>query len=122
MMRYLRIFADETGESHLADVEVTFSDTAQAPPAPAVDVTKPVDATRHVLMRVPAGWVGDLHRAPRRQLMVMLSGNITVQASSGPTRELAAGDLLLLEDTVGKGHQTTNTGNGDAFVLAVHLA
>jgi quercetin dioxygenase-like cupin family protein len=54
--------------------------------------------------------------------MVMLSGNITVQASSGPTRELAAGDLLLLEDTVGKGHQTTNTGNGDAFVLTVHLA
>ncbi len=121
-MKYARIYTDRSGESRLEDVEVEFSGTAQSPPAPPVDVADPVDATRHVMMRVPEGWAGDMHRAPRRQFMVMLSGEITVQASTGTTQRFAAGDLLLLEDTEGKGHRTTNTGPDAAFVMMVHLA
>ena len=121
-MQYARIFSDQSGESRLEDVEIEFNGTAQTPPAPPVDVAEPVNVTRHVMMRIPAGWVGDLHRAPRRQLLVMLSGDLTVEASTGATRHLVAGDLLLLEDTEGKGHQTTNSGPVAAFVMMVHLA
>ena len=121
-MQYARIYADQSGESRLEEVEVNFSGTAQTPPAPPVDVAEPVNVTRHVIMRIPAGWAGDLHRVPRRQLMVMLSGDITVQASTGATRRFVAGDLLLLEDTEGKGHRTTNSGSGAAYVMMVHLA
>ena len=86
-----------------------------------VDVAAPVDVTKHVMMRVPIGWKGDLHRAPRRQLLVMLSGEISVEASSGPSLDLEPGDLLLLEDTVGEGHRTANTGGEPAFIMMVHL-
>jgi hypothetical protein len=52
----------------------------------------------------------------------MLSGDLTVEASTGASRQLVAGDLLLLEDTEGKGHRTTNSGPEAAFVMMVHLA
>ena len=121
-MKYARVYADDCGESRLEDVEVEFKGTAQTPPAPPVDVADPVVAVRHVMMRVPAGWVGEMHRAPRRQLMVMLSGELMVQASTGTIQRFVAGDLLLLEDTEGRGHRTTNTGADAAFVIMIHLA
>ncbi len=120
-MKYWRIDADDSGESRLAVVDTDFSGTAHTPPAPPVDVAAPVEVTKHVMMRVPMGWKGDLHRAPRRQLLVMLSGGISVEASSGPSLDLGPGDLLLLEDTVGKGHRTENTGDEPAFLMMVHL-
>ena len=50
-----------------------------------------------------AGW----HNAPRRQWVVMLAGSsITITCGDGSSRTLAAGDVLLAEDTTGQGHKT----------------
>lgn len=120
-MKYRRLYASEDGESHVEDIEATYSSIVYAPPAPALDVSEPVDATRHVMMRFPVGWTSELHPTPRRQLFVVLSGVLEGETSGGTVMTFKAGDVLLMEDTTGKGHTVKTIGGEDALALMVHL-
>jgi uncharacterized cupin superfamily protein len=42
--------------------------------------------------------------------MVLLSGTVEVETSDGNVQRFKPGDILLLEDTWGKGHRLRNTG------------
>ena len=44
------------------------------------------------------------HTAPVRQLVVTLSGTLDFETRAGEHFQLAPGDILLAEDTVGGGH------------------
>jgi hypothetical protein len=46
----------------------------------------------------------DYHVAPRRQFVVNLTGSVSLESSTGETRVLGPGEVLLAEDTTGKGH------------------
>jgi len=48
----------------------------------------------------------DFHHAPQRQFIIMLDGEIEIETSRGEKRRFRAGDILLAEDTTGKGHRT----------------
>lgn len=120
-MKYLRLYADEDGESHVEEIEAEFSPLAYAPPAPDLDVSTPVDATRYVTVRFPAGWDSGLHPTPRRQLFVVLSGVLEGKTSGGAIMTLRAGDELLMEDTTGRGHTAKTLGGEDVLALMVHL-
>jgi quercetin dioxygenase-like cupin family protein len=120
-MKYLRLYASQDGESHVEEIEAEFSALAYAPPAPALDVSAPVDATRYVTVRFPAGWDSGLHPTPRRQLFVVLSGVLEGETSGGAVMTLKAGDVLLMEDTNGKGHTAKTIGGEDVLALMVHL-
>lgn len=120
---YVRLFADERGESHFEEVEVDLEPVAFAPPAPPLHVATLFSATRCGLVCAPPDWGGQVpHPAPRRQLFCTLRGEYEVTASDGTTRRFPPGSLLLLEDTTGKGHATRITGEEDALVVAVSLA
>ena len=116
-----RIWADEDGETHLADIELDFRPTDFVPPAPPVMLTTPQPATGYAFEQVPPGWHGDWHPAPGRVLAVYLAGTGTIRASDGDTRPLAAGTILLAEDTTGEGHITTVTGPEEMLVVIVNL-
>ena len=120
-MKYLRLCADEAGESHVEEVEATLSPTAYAPPAPPFEVSQPVAAARYVMVRFPAGWRSDLHPSPHRQLFVVLSGELEGGVSDGSTVTLGAGDALLMEDTTGKGHTAKVNGRSDVLGVIIHL-
>lgn len=120
-MKYLHLFADDDGESHVGEMVATYTPTEYAPPAPAIDVADPVDATRHLMIRFPAGWDSDLHPSPRRQLFVVLSGEIEGRASDGAIIAMKAGDAMLMEDTTGKGHSARAMGGKEVLALLVHL-
>ncbi len=120
-MKCLRVYADRDGESHIEESEIELTPMLYAPPAPSFDVSEPVETTRYVMVRFPAGWDGELHRSPRRQLFVVLSGELEGGASDGSTVTLSAGDVLLMEDTTGKGHTAAVKGGDDVFALMVHL-
>ena len=120
-MKCFRLYADEDGESHFERTEIELTPKQYAPPAPSFDVSEPVETTRYVMVRFPAGWNSELHRAPRRQLFIVLSGELEGAASDGATITLTAGDALLMEDTTGKGHGATVKGEDDVFALMVHL-
>ncbi len=48
--------------------------------------------------------------APERQYVIMLRGEVEIEASDGTVRRLGAGDILLAEDTTGKGHCSRSVG------------
>jgi len=110
------------GESHIDVSEVQFGSVNYAPPAPPLDLTDPVAAERYIFVRFAAGWDSPLHPSPRRQLFVMLSGVIEGGASDGQTMRLGPGDVLLMEDTSGKGHTAKVIGDSDVHAMFVHLA
>ena len=52
----------------------------------------------------------DWHNAPERQYVIMLQGEVEIETSDGTMRRLGAGDILLAEDTTGKGHRSRSVG------------
>lgn len=120
---YVRLFADEQGESHFAEVEVELGPVDFAPPAPPLHVAALFPTTGCGFVCGPVDWDGQVpHPSPRRQLFCNLRGEYEVTASDGTTRRFLAGSLLLLEDTTGKGHSTRITSDDDALLVAVALA
>ncbi len=120
-MKYLRLYAGEDGESRVEEMSAEFDMANYAPPAPAFGVSDPTDAKRFIMVHFPAGWDSDLHPAPRRQLFVMLSGQFQGQASDGTVMDLRPGDVILMEDTTGKGHSARTLGGSEVHALMVHL-
>jgi hypothetical protein len=46
----------------------------------------------------------DWHPAPRRQYIINLDAGVRITASDGESRVIGIGDVILVEDTTGKGH------------------
>ena len=63
-MNYLRMFADEQGESHFENAELSSNDLPSIPEAPSVYVSPGLPVENLVFMRVPTGWSDDGHTAP----------------------------------------------------------
>lgn len=119
--RYTRVYADKDGESHFEDVEVILNSTDYAPPALPLNVSAAVDARRFVFVGGASGWVGDWHPSPKRQFVFILSGVFEVRVSDGEVRCFRPGGVVLLEDTVGRGHFSRVTSEEPALTAMVHL-
>ena len=96
-----RIYADRDGESRFEEIDVPRLDAGFGFISDALDV----DAL--YLRETPGGERQEWHVAPSRQWVVLLSGAVEVEVSSGEVRRFDSGDVLLAEDTTGKGHRTT---------------
>lgn len=116
----IRLFADENGESHLEEIEFGMSPVQYAPPAPPLELSEPMEATRFSWLRFPKDWHDAAHPSPRRQIFVLTSGEVEVWTSLGDKRTLKSGDRLLMEDTTGKGHGARPL-NGEAFGVMIAL-
>jgi quercetin dioxygenase-like cupin family protein len=121
-VKYVRLYSDEGGDSHFEDVGVRFESVDYAPPAPPLDLSSSTPASQFLFARAPSGWHGDWHPTPRRQFFCCLAGEIEVTASDGETRLFLPGDVLLLEDTTGKGHKSKVTSEEDLIFAVVQLA
>ena len=124
-MMYVRLFAGPDGESHFEDVGVDLAPVSEyARGVPQGFLSSPWLSTSLTFLSGPPGWVGDWHPAPRRQFMVKLRGTTELIASDGERRELGPGAVLLLEDTVGRGHHSRILGPDDDqwFVAALAAA
>jgi hypothetical protein len=120
-LRYHRFYSDASGESHQDEVEVKQSLSSAAPPAPPLLVSTFNPASQWGFFSAPLGWFGDWHPAPARQFMVLLTGELEAMTSDGSVLCMRSGDLLLLEDTWGKGHKSRNTGNGTCHFFVTRL-
>lgn len=119
---YVRVYSDAGGESHFEDAELPFLLVDFAPPAPPVSVSEAMAADTLTVISSPAGWHGDWHPAPRRQLMFVLVGELEVRVSDGAVRRFTAGDMLLVEDTSGTGHVSTVVGDVRCYMANVPLS
>lgn len=120
-MKYTRVYADAEGESHLEDVAVEFKPTDFAPPAPTLNLSPFLPATRFGFLHASPGWAGDWHPAPKRQIIFYLVGEVEGEVSAGEVRRFGPGDVVLLEDTVGKGHRSHVVGNQEVIMAVVQL-
>jgi hypothetical protein len=98
-MRIHNLYADDSGESHFRDVEVEW-----AQEGPGGRLSKRHAATGVIFRQTAGDYDLDWHPAPRRQYIVNLDAGVQITASDGETRTIGAGEVLLVEDTSGKGH------------------
>src|SRR6185503_7495150 len=116
---YTRLFADSEGESHFEDIIVELALAEFAPTAPPMGVSGSMTATESAFIGGPAGWIGDWHVSSARNLFVVLSGEWEIEASDGNVRRFSSPDVLLAEDTTGKGHRSRVISAVDSLALVV---
>jgi len=119
-INYLRIFSDSDGCSHFdsSDIELKMSD--YAPPAIPLNTSPAESAKAMVFLELPIGWFGDWHPTPVRQWLFLLTGECEFEAGDGERCRRKAGGVLMLDDTVGKGHRTRVIGERPVRIAAVH--
>ena len=120
-VKYVRVYADDDGESHMEDVGIAFTSVDFAPPAPPIDVSAFAPATAYGLLRSPPGWYGDWHPTPQRQVFFYLAGEVEAETSDGEVRRFGPDSVTLVEDTTGKGHHSRVVGMTDVLLAVVQL-
>ncbi len=121
MHHYVRIWADEMGESHFEDVTVDIAVSPAEPGVAELWVSDQVTVDRAHFVTVQAiDQVPDWHCAPRRQFVVFLDGWVCITVSDGESRTLPAGGVVLVEDVTGRGHITEHE-PGERRVLLLPL-
>ena len=83
--------------------------------AAGLDVTTIQFGTRKLGLR------NDWHPAPRRQFVIVLSGQLEIGFEDGTTKVFGPGDARLVEDITGKGHTTTAVGSEDCVTATIAL-
>jgi hypothetical protein len=103
-MRVTRITTDAAGESCFDVIDIPLLDAGE------IGCLSAPFAARSVIFReTEPDYDYDWHPAPQRQLIVLLDGAIEIEVGSGETRRFGGGDILLVEDTTGRGHRTRTT-------------
>jgi hypothetical protein len=64
----------------------------------------------------------DWHPAPRRQVVVTLSGESEIELEGGRKMRFGPGHILLAEDTTGQGHKSRAVPGTDRVALDIVLA
>jgi hypothetical protein len=105
-MKISRVYADAAGESHFDEVEIPLKD------AGAIGRLSERHEVKSIIFREnDADYDFDWHCAPQRQYIVLLDGEIEIEASDGEKRRFSGGDILLVEDVAGRGHRTRTVNN-----------
>jgi len=121
-IEYLRIYADEEGCSHFETNEIEMETTDYAPPAPSLNTSRLASADNSVFLELPIGWYGDWHPTPVRQWLILITGTCEFEAGDGERVTCKAGDIVMLDDLIGKGHQTKVLGNESVCIAAIHFS
>ncbi|HEY7650123.1 MAG TPA: hypothetical protein VID04_14075 [Methylomirabilota bacterium] len=104
-MRIHNLYTDAKGESHFRDIEVEWAEETRAG-----KLSKRLPATGIIFRQVPPTYDLDWHPAPRRQYIINLDAGVQITASDGESRVIGAGEIILVEDTKGKGHLSKAVG------------
>ena len=121
-LKYLRLYADDQGETHFDDDEVTMTEADYAPPAPPVWVGPRGKATGVTVIAFPPGWFGDFHPAPKAQWMMIMTGEIEVGVSDGEKRTYPAGTIAYLDDAGSKGHSSRNVSDELSIIMVAETS
>jgi len=98
-MRIHNLYTDASGQSHFRDIEVEWVEERRGS-----KLSTRLPATGIIFRETQAEHDVDWHPAPRRQYIINLDAGVQITASDGESRTIAAGEVILVEDTTGKGH------------------
>jgi hypothetical protein len=98
-MKITRIYSGQDGESHFEDVEIPLIDRG------GIGQLSELESATGIVFRETDGHYDfDFHNAPRRQYVINLDAAVEIEVGDGTRRVLDAGEILLAEDTTGRGH------------------
>jgi hypothetical protein len=99
-MKVLRVYTGPDNESHFEELDVPLKEGRYG------SLSELVPLKGVMFRETPVGGAIDFHNAPQRQFVVNLSGRVELEVGDGSKRQLGAGDILLADDTTGRGHIT----------------
>ena len=103
MFQITRVYSDSNGDTHFEDIDTPLKEAGN------IGRLSDVISTNGTIFReVEPSYDWSLHTAPQRQYVVLLDGGIEIETSLGVKRTFKAGEVLLVEDTTGKGHKSRN--------------
>jgi len=98
-MKVTRIYADEDGESHFAELNIPLREAGE------IGALSELFPVKDIIFRETGrDYDYTWHNAPCRQFVLMLEGSVEIEVSDGARRIFHSGDILLVEDTTGRGH------------------
>lgn len=111
-MKIVRVFCGEDGKSRFEHISMESRPELKTMQA----------ATGINFSTWPPGHFMDFHPAPRHQFVITLEGQMEIGLEDGTTEVFGPGDVLLAEDTKGKGHTLRIVGDVPRTSIAVPLA
>ena len=111
-MGTFRLYTGSDGQSHIEPI-----DLGRVP-----EWTTGLATTQIAFREDPVGWDLDWHPAPRRQFVIILSGQLEIGLGYGSRHVFGPGDARLVEDTTGQGHTTRVHGNQACLTATIPLA
>ena len=104
-MKIVRLYTGADNESHFEeiDVELRFNGRLEA---------SALEPAQGIIFRsAPPSHLSDYHTVPKRQYVITLSGQVEIETGNGTIRRFGPGDVMLAEDTTGRGHITRVVGD-----------
>ena len=99
-MKIVRAYTGDDNETHLEILDQSDLDYVERDGTRTA--IRPVTGTQFALRKV--GYFADFHNAPRRQYVFYLTASVEIGLGDGSTHVMNPGDVLLAEDTTGRGH------------------
>lgn len=98
-MKITRLYTGRDNESHFEDIALALADRG-----PIGRLSEAIAAAGIIFRETGSDYDYGWHTAPRRQFVIMLEGEVDIQVGDGTVRRFGPGDILLAEDTTGRGH------------------
>ncbi|HVO93445.1 MAG TPA: hypothetical protein VMT22_11425 [Terriglobales bacterium] len=114
-MKIVRLYTGEDHESHFEDIEVELH------PDKHMQVSTLQPAHGVIFRSAPPSHLSAYHPAPRRQYVITLSGQVEIETGDGTIRRFGPGDVMLAEDTTGRGHITRVVGDQPRHYVFIPL-
>jgi hypothetical protein len=121
-----RLYTGTDNESHYEDVYIPMKNF-EDPTIPLDQQqgnfawSEPADATGIIFAELYNDKQHDWQKVPRRQIVITLGGRVEWACFNESKREFGTGDILLAEDTTGRGHKRKLIGTGHHKVAMITL-
>ena len=99
-MKIVRLYTGADNESHFEELEVDLNPRGQT----AFSALQPAEGV--IFRRAFETHDSDFHPAPRRQYVITLRGEVEIETGDGTVRRFGPGNVMLADDTTGRGHKT----------------
>lgn len=103
MFQITRVYSDNNGDTRFEDIFIPLNDAGEIG-----KLSDGLPANTIIFREVDPTYDYNFHNAPQKQYLILIDGSIEIETTLGEKRQFNAGDVLLLEDTEGKGHRTKN--------------
>ena len=103
MFQVTRVYSDSNGDTRFEDISIPLADAGEIG-----KLSQGFPVSSIIFREVEPSYDYDFHNAPQRQYLILIDGGVEIETTLGEKRQFQTGEVLLLEDTDGKGHRTRN--------------